>query len=116
MTTLEGAPPRQNDEIEQLREAIHNLRIALEHRDVIGCAKGILMVRYGLTQDEAFLMMVRLSQSSGTKVYLVAQNVVQMLAIPVEHNIPLADGSGNPMVSRGSCAPRGPGGVRRSRS
>jgi len=43
------------------------LRTALDNRDVIGQAKGILMERYKLSAQQAFLLLVRSSQSHNVK-------------------------------------------------
>ncbi|HVW43683.1 MAG TPA: GAF and ANTAR domain-containing protein [Amycolatopsis sp.] len=53
-------------------EAAH-LREALRSRDVIGQAKGILMQRQGITEDEAFGLLRRTSQDLNIKLAKVAQ-------------------------------------------
>lgn len=53
----------------QLEEAIKN-------REVIGEAKGILMAREGVDEDQAFEMLVRVSQNSNMKLREVAQRIV----------------------------------------
>jgi hypothetical protein len=50
-----------------------NLQRALESRDVIGQAKGILMERFTVDDDEAFQMLVRSSQDTNMKLVDVAQ-------------------------------------------
>lgn len=52
------------------------LRNALGSRDLIGQAKGMLMERYRIDADAAFLLLARLSQESNTKLVDVAANVV----------------------------------------
>lgn len=52
------------------------LRNALTSRDVIGQAKGMLMERYRIDADAAFLLLARLSQESNVKLVEVATNVV----------------------------------------
>lgn len=49
-----------------------NLRTALESRDVIGQAKGILMSRYKLTADQAFDLLITASQRTHRKLNDVA--------------------------------------------
>jgi hypothetical protein len=49
------------------------LASAIESRDVIGRAKGILMERYTVGDDEAFQMLVRASQSTNLKLVDVAE-------------------------------------------
>ncbi|MFC3453025.1 ANTAR domain-containing protein [Amycolatopsis speibonae] len=55
-------------------EASH-LRRAVESRDVIGQAKGILMQRRGLTADEAFDLLRRTSQDLNVKLSEVARTL-----------------------------------------
>ncbi|BBE22556.1 hypothetical protein MN0502_14390 [Arthrobacter sp. MN05-02] len=57
------------DRVEQLTQAI-------ESRDVIGQAKGILMERYQLTPDDAFALLVACSTQSNTKLACVASRLV----------------------------------------
>ena len=52
------------------------LRRALSSRDLIGQAKGMLMERYQIDSDAAFLLLARLSQESNTKLVEVATDVV----------------------------------------
>lgn len=49
---------------------------ALDTRDVIGMAKGILMQRYALTPDRAFRVLVRASQQSQRKLRDLAEELV----------------------------------------
>ncbi|MDQ0376171.1 GAF and ANTAR domain-containing protein [Amycolatopsis thermophila] len=52
------------------------LRNALGTRDVISMAKGILMERHRVTDDQAFDLLVRASQNSNRKLYDVARWLV----------------------------------------
>jgi GAF domain-containing protein len=52
------------------------LRAALDTRDVIGQAKGVLMERHDLNADEAFGVLVSLSQQTNTKLRVVAENLL----------------------------------------
>lgn len=52
------------------------LREALESRNVIGIAQGLLMNRYGLTRDQAFEVLRRRSQETQTKLRDLAAEVV----------------------------------------
>ena len=54
-----------------------NLAVALESRDVIGQAKGVLMERYRITADTAFGILVRASQDTHRKVREVAALVTE---------------------------------------
>lgn len=53
-----------------------NLRTALETREAIGQAVGILMERYHLSSDRAFAVLVRFSQQSNRKLHSVADEIV----------------------------------------
>jgi GAF domain-containing protein len=64
--------------------ANENLRIAMETRDVIGQAKGILMARQSLNSDEAFDVLRRASQRSNRKLRDIAMEVVGRVAHPDE--------------------------------
>jgi len=55
-----------------------HLREALESRDVIGQAKGILMARRGCTPDAAFELLRRASQHRNTKLRQIAEQVVYL--------------------------------------
>jgi GAF domain-containing protein len=58
-----------------------HLRDALESRDVIGQAKGILMARYGVSADRAFEDLRRASQGNGRKLRDVAEEVVGSISL-----------------------------------
>jgi AmiR/NasT family two-component response regulator len=66
---------------EQLREAI-------ESRDVIGQAKGILMAREGCTADAAFDVLRRASQRENMKLRDIAARLAasHLAAQPASHN------------------------------
>ncbi|MFB9688690.1 ANTAR domain-containing protein [Amycolatopsis plumensis] len=53
-----------------------NLRAALRTRGVIEQAKGILIAQRGCTPDEAFMLLVGLSQDTNTKLHIVAQTLI----------------------------------------
>lgn len=54
-----------------------NLKLAVDSRDVIGQAKGILMERYKLTSQQAFDLLVGASQTSHRKLREVAVDVTE---------------------------------------
>ncbi len=54
-----------------------DLERALDARDVIGQAKGILMERYGLTGQRAFQLLVRLSNEQNRKLRDLALDVIR---------------------------------------
>ncbi|MCW4353696.1 GAF and ANTAR domain-containing protein [Hoyosella sp. YIM 151337] len=58
----------------QLRE--HHLKQAIESRDVIGQAKGILMSRQGCSADAAFNVLKETSQHMNVKLIEIAQTIV----------------------------------------
>jgi GAF domain-containing protein len=57
-----------------------NLLAALDSRDVIGMAKGILMERHGVEADRAFSLLVGASQKSQLKLHEVARWLVDDVA------------------------------------
>jgi GAF domain-containing protein len=59
-----------------------HLQEALESRDIIGQAKGILMASQNLSANEAFDILRRASQSSGRKLRDIAAEVVDRLERP----------------------------------
>jgi GAF domain-containing protein len=58
------------------KRLIDQLNEAIKTREVIGEAKGILMAREGISEDEAFEMLVRVSQNTNTKLREIAQRIV----------------------------------------
>ncbi|HUQ56348.1 MAG TPA: ANTAR domain-containing protein [Lentzea sp.] len=56
------------------------LRRAIDSRDVIGQAKGILMARRGLTADEAFDVLRRTSQDLNVKLVEIAESITSRRA------------------------------------
>jgi GAF domain-containing protein len=59
-----------------------NLRTALESRDVIGQAKGILMERFKLNADQAFQLLVAVSQHQHRKLRDVADDLASTGEMP----------------------------------
>jgi GAF domain-containing protein len=55
---------------------VQNLNEAIRTRQTIGQAVGIVMERYGLTDERAFAFLTRLSQHRNVKLRLVAQEVI----------------------------------------
>jgi AmiR/NasT family two-component response regulator len=54
------------------------LRRAVESRDIIGQAKGMLMERFDIDAPAAFGLLVKLSQDSNTRLAHVAQKLVEL--------------------------------------
>lgn len=63
-------------EFQAMRQEVSDLREALEARKLIEKAKGILMRRLDLTEDEAFRRLQRQSQESNRKLAQVAEAIV----------------------------------------
>lgn len=71
---------------------IDQLGLALHNRNIIGQAQGVLMERYGMTADQAFDYLRRISSSTNRKVAVVAAEIAQtrQLRRPA-HPFPLLD-------------------------
>ena len=75
-----------NSELYWRAQAVgEQLRVALESRDVIGQAKGILMFKEHLTADEAFDRLRESSQRLNVKLRTIAEQVTFTGEIPGEH-------------------------------
>ncbi|MCT9139454.1 ANTAR domain-containing protein [Streptomyces violarus] len=64
------------EQAEQLLQETEQLKEALERRPVIDMARGALMATFSCTDEEAWQILVRVSQHSNTKVHDVAEAVV----------------------------------------
>jgi GAF domain-containing protein len=66
-----------------LADSQHRARMdrALQNRDLIGQAKGVLMYRHGVGADEAFAMLAARSQATNSKLLSVAERVVETGAL-----------------------------------
>ena len=58
-------------------EKVRHLNIAISRRDQIGQAKGILMERFKITADQAFRVLVLVSQESNRRLYDVAEELTE---------------------------------------
>jgi GAF domain-containing protein len=56
---------------------LENISTALNRRDVISQAKGILMERYKITAPTAFALLAKTSQETNTRVYDIAETLTQ---------------------------------------
>lgn len=63
-------------------QEISQLNMALDTRDVIGQAKGILMERFKITAQQAFLVLTRTSSETNTKLRDVAHHLTGSGEIP----------------------------------
>ncbi|MDQ1392081.1 MAG: hypothetical protein QOF30_1058 [Acidimicrobiaceae bacterium] len=69
--------------LQRATELARHLSIALERRDVIGQAKGILIAQSGMSSEEAFNVLRRASQRSNRKLHELAEEMVQRHASKV---------------------------------
>ena len=69
----------RHEELQALREEAESLQEALAARKVIERAKGLLMEKEGLTEDEAFSRLRRASQASQRALKVIAEAVVATL-------------------------------------
>ena len=72
----------RHEELAALREEAESLSEALAARKAIERAKGLLMEREGLTEQEAFARLRKASQISGRPLKVVAEALVATLAVP----------------------------------
>ncbi|MFF4361026.1 ANTAR domain-containing protein [Streptomyces sp. NPDC001604] len=75
------------EQAELLYEETEQLKQALERRPVIDVARGVLMATWSCTEEEAWQMLVRVSQHSNTKLHDVAEAVVavtQQVPMPAD--------------------------------
>ena len=66
----------RHDELQALREEAESLTEALAARKSIERAKGLLMAKEGITEDEAFDRLRRASQISGRPLKVVAEALI----------------------------------------
>jgi hypothetical protein len=59
----------------EVNEKVEHLTRAIQSRDVIGQAKGILMERYRITSEQAFELLVATSSASNSKLAAVAAHL-----------------------------------------
>jgi AmiR/NasT family two-component response regulator len=55
---------------------VENLREAVQSRQLIGQAVGIVMERYGLNDQRAFAFLARISQTRNVKLRIVAREIL----------------------------------------
>ena len=66
----------RHEELQALREEAESLAEALATRKVVERAKGLLMAREGLSEDDAFARLRRASQVSGRPMRVVAEALI----------------------------------------
>ncbi|MEV6942068.1 ANTAR domain-containing protein [Streptomyces sp. NPDC051172] len=64
------------EQAEALREETEQLKEALERRPVIDVARGVLMASWSCSQEDAWQILLRVSQHTNTKLHDVADAVV----------------------------------------
>jgi AmiR/NasT family two-component response regulator len=64
-------------ELATVATRLENAAVAIESRDVIGMAKGIVIATAGCTADKAFAILSAQSSAEGRKVYDLAAELVQ---------------------------------------
>ncbi|GAA3134596.1 ANTAR domain-containing protein [Streptomyces rectiviolaceus] len=76
----EPAPPTQLAEDIDVEQDPHvelgHLRRAMQTRPVIDMARGVLMASFGLSAEDAWSVLVAVSQNSNTKLHVVADELV----------------------------------------
>jgi len=74
---------------------LQHLHVAIDSRETIGKATGIVMERYDLTSERAFEFLIRMSQHSNTKLRDVAAKIVstrEARALGAAHDVGPVDG------------------------
>ena len=77
-----GEPCEQHEELAALREEADSLAEALAARKAIERAKGLLMEREGLSEQDAFARLRKASQISGRPLKVVAEALIATLDVP----------------------------------
>ncbi|MGH3091507.1 MAG: ANTAR domain-containing response regulator, partial [Gaiellaceae bacterium] len=72
----------RHEELQALREEAESLAEALASRKVVERAKGLLMEREGLSEDDAFARLRRASQVSGRPMRVVAEALIATFGQP----------------------------------
>jgi AmiR/NasT family two-component response regulator len=80
---LETTHPPAEDELAAARHKIEHLEIALQTARQIGIAIGIVMSTYKLKPDDAFALLVRLSQRTHRKLRDIALDVIDTGSLDV---------------------------------
>jgi GAF domain-containing protein len=76
ITTMGAGYVLHANQMRAQHQLADQLQTALESRDTIGQAKGVLMARHGVDADQAFVMLRRASQDANAKLRDVAAKVV----------------------------------------
>ncbi|MFJ6838482.1 ANTAR domain-containing protein [Streptomyces sp. NPDC091209] len=76
---LDGSTPGEhalNRDEQELRKEVAQLRRAMQTRPAIDQARGMLMASFGLTAEDAWTVLLSVSQNTNTKLHRVAEDVV----------------------------------------
>ncbi|WP_373315284.1 ANTAR domain-containing response regulator [Streptomyces lanatus] len=65
-----------HEEQKDLRDEVDQLRRAMETRPAIDQARGILMASFGLSPEDAWTVLVSVSQNTNTKLHSLADELV----------------------------------------
>ncbi|MEV0470989.1 ANTAR domain-containing protein [Streptomyces prunicolor] len=71
-----------SDEAEELRVEVVQLKRAMLTRPVIDLARGVLMASFGLSPDDAWSVLVDVSQQTNTKLHRLAEELVDSVNGP----------------------------------
>lgn len=82
MGVAAGTEPELVEELAEVRRELENLQCALASRHQIGMAQGGLMVRYALTEQQAFAYLARRSQDENVKIRDLAGVVLREVTAP----------------------------------
>lgn len=69
---------RHSERQQELKAEIEHLRCAIESRDTIGQAKGMLMERFDINAAAAFKLLAKVSQDTNTRLEQIARKVVAL--------------------------------------
>jgi AmiR/NasT family two-component response regulator len=72
--------PVDDGELAEARAQVLSLQTALESRETIGIALGLVMATYAIDQDRAFAYLARNSQKSNVKLRHIAATLVDAFA------------------------------------
>jgi hypothetical protein len=78
LSALAAKVRAEQDHEQAMAQEIEQLHRALESRDIIGQAKGMLMERFDVDAAAAFDLLVRLSQKSNTPLAVIARELVEI--------------------------------------
>ncbi|KQY55682.1 hypothetical protein ASD11_14295 [Aeromicrobium sp. Root495] len=64
------------DRNEELERQVAQLKSGLEARGRVGIAIGLMMERYHLADEQAFELLVRISQAENRKLKIIAEEII----------------------------------------